>query len=73
VREGRTKQWGTETSGDLWKGEEWSEEHEVNKVDTSGTFRSLHDRNLSGRKAGNLKEVGLGWINGIEMIMVLDQ
>ena len=26
--------------------------------------RSLHDRELSGRKAGNLKEVGLGWING---------
>ena len=27
---------------------------------------------LSGRKAGNLKEVGLGYINGVEKIMVLD-
>ena len=27
---------------------------------------------LSGRKAGNLKEVGLGWINGVEKIEDLD-
>ena len=33
------------------------------KMDTTGTFRSLHDRELSGRKAVNLKEVGFGWIN----------
>ena len=39
-------------------------EHGVNKMDTTGTFRSLHDREILGRKAGNLKEVGLGWING---------
>ena len=32
-------------------------------MDAPGTFRSLHDR-LSGKKAGNLKEVGLGWISG---------
>ena len=32
-------------------------------MDTTGTFRTLHDRELSGRKAGNLKEFGLGWIN----------
>ena len=24
---GRTKQWGTETLGDLWKGEGWDGEH----------------------------------------------
>ena len=43
-----------------------------NKMDTAGTSRSLLDRDfkvftwqgLSGRKAGNLKDVGLGWING---------
>ena len=39
--------------------------HRVNKMDTTGTLRSLHDRQgLSGKKAGNLKEVGLGWISG---------
>ena len=27
---------------------------------------------LSGRKAGNLKEVGLGWINGVEKIILVD-
>ena len=40
-------------------------------MDTRGTFRSLHDKDyqvltlqgLSGRKAGNMKEVGLRWIN----------
>ena len=26
-------------------------------------FMTLHDRELLGKKAGNLKEVGLGWIN----------
>ena len=35
----RTKQWGTESLGDLWKGEGWGGEHGVNKVDTIGTFR----------------------------------
>ena len=39
-------------------------EHGVYNMDTTGTFRTLHDRKLLGRKAGNLKEVGLGWING---------
>ena len=52
---GRTKQWETETPGDLWKGEGWGGEHGVYKMDIQG---------LSGRKAGNLKDVGLGWING---------
>ena len=41
-------------------------------MDITGTFRTLHDRELSGRKSGNLKEVGLGWINGVDKIMVLD-
>ena len=36
---GRTKQWGTETVGDLWKGEGWDGEHVVNKMDITGTFR----------------------------------
>ena len=53
--EGRTKQWGTETFGDLWKGEGWGREHGVYKMDATG---------ISGRKAENLKEVGFGWING---------
>ena len=35
--EGRTKQWGTETLGDLWK--EWGEENGVNKMDITGAFR----------------------------------
>ena len=34
-----TKQWGTETIGDLWKGEGWGGVHRVNKMDTTGTFR----------------------------------
>ena len=55
---------GTETLGDLWKGEGCGGEHGVSKMNTTGTFRSFHDRELSGRKAGNLKEVGLGWIHG---------
>ena len=58
--EGRAKQWGTELFGDLWKGEGWGGVHRVNKMDTTGTFRTLHDMELSGRKTGNLKEVGLG-------------
>ena len=37
--EGRTKQWGTETLGDLWKGEGWGGVNGVNKMDTTGTFR----------------------------------
>ena len=36
---GRTKQWETETLGDLWKGERWYGEHEVYKMDITGTFR----------------------------------
>ena len=37
--EGRTKQWETETLGDLWKGEGWGGVHGVNKMDATGTFR----------------------------------
>ena len=33
-------------------------------MDNTGTFRTLPNRDFSGRKAGNLKEVGLGSING---------
>ena len=38
--------------------------HRVNKMDTTGTFRSLHDMDFQEGKTGNLKEVGLGWISG---------
>ena len=64
MREGRTKQWRTKTLRDLWKGEGWGREHGVYKMDTTGTFRTLHDRELVGKKVGNLKEVSLGGING---------
>ena len=37
--EGRTKQCGTETLGDLWKGEGWGREHGVYKMDITGIFR----------------------------------
>ena len=57
------KQWGTQRF-DLWKGEGWDGAHGVNKMDTTGTFRTLHNTELSGRKAGILKEVGLGFSNG---------
>ena len=30
---------GTETLGDLWKGEGWGGEHEEYKMDITGTFR----------------------------------
>ena len=67
-----TREWGTGTLGDLWKEEGWGGEHGVNEMDTTGTSRTLHDRELSGRKAGNLKEVGLGWNIGVEKIVLLD-
>ena len=37
--EGSTKQWGTETLGDLWMGEKWGSVHGLNMMDTIGTFR----------------------------------
>ena len=36
-REGQNS--GEQTLGDLWKGEGWGGEHEVYKMDTTGTFR----------------------------------
>ncbi len=60
---GRTKQWGTETLGDLWKGEGWGGEHGEYKMDITGTFR---------KETGNLKEVGLGGLSGVEKIEDLD-
>ena len=44
--EGQTKQWGTKTLGNLSKGEGWGGVHGANKMDTTGTFRSLHDRDF---------------------------
>ena len=37
--EGRTKQWKTETLGDLQKEEGWGGEHGVYKMDITGTFK----------------------------------
>ena len=61
---GRTKQWGAETLGDLWKGEGCGGEH--------GDITRWTLQRLSGRKAGNLKEVGLGGLSGVEKIEGLD-
>ena len=36
---GRTKQWGKETFGDLWKGEGWGGVHGEYKMDITGIFR----------------------------------
>ena len=47
-------------------------EHGEYKMDTTGSFRTLHDKELSGRKAGNLKEVGLGGLSGVVKIGVLE-
>ena len=35
-------------------------------------FQVFSPQGLSGRRAGNLKEVGLGWIIGVEKIKDLD-
>ena len=48
---GRTKQWGTETLGDLWQGEGWGRKHGGYKMDTSGTFR---------KESREFEEGGLG-------------
>ena len=60
---GRTKQWGTETLGDLWKGEGWGREHGEYKMDITGTFR---------KESRELKEVGLGALSSVEKIEDLD-
>ena len=50
---GRTKEWGTETLGDLWKGEGWDREHvvPVHKMDITGTFRK-ESREFEGGEFG---------------------
>ena len=48
----------------MWKGEGWSEVHGVKQDRHSRDFQVLTRQGLSRRKAGNLKEVGLGWISG---------
>ena len=52
---GRTKLWGTETLGDLWKGEGWGRECGEYKMDITWTFR---------KKSREFEGGGLGWING---------
>ena len=61
---GRTKQWGTETLGDLWKGEGWGREHGEYKMDIIGTFRK-ESREFDGRWVW-------GGLTGVEKIEVLD-
>ena len=45
--EGRTRQLGTETLGDLWKGEGWGGGHGEYKMEITGTFRK-ESRDLQG-------------------------
>ena len=52
---GGTKQWGTDTLGDLWKGEGWDGEHGEEKIDMTGTFR---------KESRGIEGSGLGWIIG---------
>ena len=52
---GGTKQWGTDTLGDLWKGEGWDGEHGEEKMDMTGTFR---------KESRGIEGSGLGWIIG---------
>ena len=62
--EGRTKEWGTETLGDLWKGKRWDGEHGVYKMDITGTFRK-ESREFEGGElgwiVGGIKDRGFGW------------
>ena len=53
--EGRTKHWGTETLGDLWKREGWGC---GTRGIQNGHYRDFQEGNQ------NLKEVGWGWIKG---------
>ena len=57
---GKTKQGGTETLGDLWKGEGWRGEHGKYKMDITGTFRK-ESREFEG-----------GGLTGVEKIEDLD-
>ena len=50
-----TKQWGTDTLGDRWKGEGWDGEHGEEKMDMTGTFR---------KESRGIEGSGLGWIIG---------
>ena len=52
---GRTKQWGTDTLGDLRKGEGWDGEHGEYKMDITGTFR---------KESREFEGGGLWWIIG---------
>ena len=61
---GRTKQWGTETLGDLWKGEGWGGGHGEYKMYITGTFRK-ESREFEGGGfgwiIGGRKDQGFGW------------
>jgi len=48
---GRTKQCGTATLGDLWKGEVWGGGHGVYKMDMTGIF-TKESREFEGGEFG---------------------
>ena len=62
--EGKTKQCGTETLRDLWKGEGWGGEHGEYKMDITGTFWK-ESREFEGGGFGMDQR-------GVEKIEVLD-
>ena len=59
VGEGWGKKCGTETLGDLWKGAGCGRGTQGKQGGHYRDFQVLTRQGLSGRKAGNLKEVGL--------------
>ena len=61
---GRTKQRGTETLGDLWKGEGWGGEH--------GGIQDGHYRDFQEGRQGIRRRWVWGGLTGVEKIEVLD-
>ena len=61
---GRTKQWGTETLGDLWTGEGWGR-------GTRG-IQDGHYRDFQAGKQGISGSCVCGGLTGVEKIEVLD-
>ena len=55
----------------MWKGDGWGGVHRVNKMDTTGTSRSLHDREFQEGKQKIWRWVW-GGLTGVEKIKHLD-